>query len=65
MPAAAPALEEAPYSGLVVWLGLFPCTIMLALAGMMSFDLVRNMWSWNGTMTINSTLLDMLKGMLF
>ena len=65
MPAAAPALQEAPYSGMVVWLGLFPCTLMLVLAGIMSFDLVRNMWSWEGAATINSTLLDMLKGMLF
>ncbi len=59
----APVLQEAPYSGLVVWLGLFPCVLLLTLAGMMSFDLVRNMWSWGGTMTINSTLLDALKGL--
>ena len=65
MSAGAPVLQEAPYSGLVVWLGLFPCVLFLVLAGMMSFDLVRNMWSWEGTMTINSTLLDTLKGMLF
>ncbi|MHB8902008.1 MAG: helix-turn-helix domain-containing protein [Thermoguttaceae bacterium] len=63
--AGAPVIQEAPYSGLVVWLGLFPCVILLVLAGMMSFDLVRNMWSWEGTVTINSTLLDTLKGMLF
>ena len=63
--AGAPVLEEAPYSGMVVWLGLFPCMLMLVLAGIMSFDLVRNMWIWDGTMTINSSLLDMLKGMLF
>lgn len=65
MPSGAPVLQEPPYSGLVVWLGLFPCTLMLVLAGIMSFDLIRNMWSWHGTATINSALLDMLKGMLF
>jgi len=65
MPTGQAALPEAPYSGLVVWLGLFPCTLMLVLAGMMSFDLIRNMWTWQGTMTLNSTLLDTLKGMLF
>lgn len=65
MAVSGPVLQEAPYSGLVVWLGLFPATLMLVLAGIMSFDLVRNMWSWEGTMTINSSLLDMLKGMLF
>ncbi|NLS96704.1 MAG: helix-turn-helix domain-containing protein [Planctomycetaceae bacterium] len=63
--AAGPMLQEAPYSGLWVWLGLFPCTLMLVLAGTMSFDLIRNMWSWQGTTAIGSTLLDVLKGMLF
>ena len=65
MPAGAPVLQEAPYSGMVVWLGLFPCTLMLVLAGIMSFDLIRNMWSWEGTGTISSFLLDTLSGMLF
>ena len=65
-PAIGPrALPEPPYSGMVVWLGLFPCTIMLVLAGTMTFDLLRNMWTWNGAMTISGTLLDMLKGILF
>lgn len=65
MAAGAPVMMEAPYSGMWVWMGLFPCVLMLVLAGTMSFDLIRNMWSWEGTLTINSTLLDMLKGMLF
>lgn len=65
MAAGAPVLQEPPYSGLVVWLGLFPCVLLLVLAGTMCFDLILNMWSWDGTMTINSTLLDALKGMLF
>lgn len=63
--AAGPMLQETPYSGLWVWLGLFPCTLMLVLAGTMSFDLIRNMWSWQGTTTIGSALLDMLKGMVY
>ncbi len=63
--AGAPTLQEAPYSGLLVWLGLFPCTLFLALAGVMSYDIVRNMWNWDGAMTINSSILDMLKGVLF
>jgi hypothetical protein len=65
MPGGAPALQEAPYSGMVVWLGLFPCTVMLVLAGMMTFDLLRNMWSWGGTATINGALLKALADMLF
>lgn len=65
-PAIGPrTLPEAPYSGMVVWLGLFPCAMLLVLAGTMTFDLLRNMWTWNGAMTISGTLLDMLKGILF
>jgi hypothetical protein len=64
MPTGA-GMQEAPYSGMVVWLGLFPCTLMLVLAGLMSFDLVRNMWDWQGATTINSPLLDMIAGILF
>ncbi len=63
--AAAVALPEAPYSGWVVWTGLFPCTVLLALGGMMCFDLVRNMWGWQGTTAIDSGLLDFFKGLLF
>ena len=63
--AGAPTLQEAPYPTLWVWLGMFPCTLFLALAGVMSYDIVRNMWNWDGAMTINSSILDMLKSMLF
>ena len=62
-PAIGPARTRAPYSGMVVWLGLF-LRMLLVLAGTMTFDLLRNMWTWNG-MTISGTLLDMLKGILF
>ncbi len=57
--AAAP---EAAYS---LWnvVGLGMCALMLALSGMMMTDLVRNMWSWNSTYTLNSTLMDAISGM--
>ena len=59
---ASLALPEAPYS---VWniLGLAMCTIFLILAGMMMYDLVRNMWSWGTPYPVNSSLMDALLSM--
>jgi excisionase family DNA binding protein len=59
--AAGMALPEAPYS---IWniLGLSACVIGLVMGGMMAFDLVRNMWSWDGPMNINSSLMDTVLG---
>lgn len=55
--AAQAALPEAPYT---VWnvLSLALCTIVLILGGMMAYDLMRNMWSWSGPYTVNSSLMD-------
>jgi hypothetical protein len=62
-PGPVTSLPEAPYS---VWnvLSLAGCTVFLALTGMMVYDLLRNMWSWNGTYAVNSSLMDMLTGFL-
>lgn len=61
--AGVAALPEAPYS---VWnvLSLTFCVIILALTGMMVFDLLRNMWSWGGTYNVNSSLMDMILNLL-
>jgi hypothetical protein len=60
--AAAAALPEAPYStGVIVAMAF--CVVFLALAGMMSFDLLRNMWSWQQPYNFNSALMDMLVGL--
>jgi len=60
---AAMALPEAPYS---VWniVSLAFCAFFLMLAGMMMYDLVRNMWSWNTPYQINSSIMDAILGML-
>jgi excisionase family DNA binding protein len=54
---AGAALPEAPYT---VWnvLSLAACAIILVLTGMMAYDLLRNMWSWEGPYTVNSSLMD-------
>lgn len=54
--AAMPTLE-APWGTLWTTM-LIVCTVLLAICGMMCFDLVRNMWSWNGPFSLNSFLMD-------
>ncbi len=45
-----------------VWniLLLVALLICLILCGLMLFDLMRNMWSWNGAYPVNSSLIDMI-----
>jgi hypothetical protein len=57
-PALMPTqVMEAPFSGATVGL-LAIGLVFLTLAGMMMYDLMRNMWSWNGTFSVNSSLMD-------
>ncbi len=66
-PGAAPVgvatATEMPFS---IWniMGLVSCMLLLGLCGMMTFDLLRNMWSWDGVSTINSSLLEVLNPFL-
>jgi excisionase family DNA binding protein len=55
-------MPEAPYSG---WLiaGLAACVVSLMLCGMMMYDNMRNMWSWEGPYSINSSLMDLIVGL--
>jgi hypothetical protein len=32
--------------------------LLLGLSGMMVFDLIRNIWSWDDVTTLNSSLLE-------
>ncbi len=60
-PGAVYAPEPQYSTGVVV--GLAFCALFLAFAGMMSFDLLRNMWSWQEPYTFNSALMDMVLGL--
>ena len=51
--------KDKPYTILNV-IGLFLCVVMLTMTLIMSVDLIRNMWSWQGTYQINSNLMDWL-----
>jgi hypothetical protein len=56
------AATEAPYS---LWnvLGLGLVLLPLTLTGLMMIDLVRNIWSWNGTYELNSGLMNFILSM--
>ncbi len=56
---AAAYLPAAPYTPLQIT-GLVACTLVLMLCGMMMYDMVRNIWSWGGTYSANSTLMDFI-----
>ena len=57
MSATASTVHEAPYS---VWNIVFLtlCVMFLFLSGIMMFDLMRNMWSWNEPYDLSSSLMD-------
>ena len=54
---AAPALPEAPYT---IWnvLSLALCVLILAVTGMMMFDMIRNIWSWDSETVLSSPIMD-------
>jgi len=62
-PTMALSMGEAPWGTLWNTM-LIVCTVLLALCGMMCFDLVRNMWSWNGPFSLNSTIMDAILSVL-
>ena len=45
-----------------VFLGM--CGFLMLLVGMMMIDLLRNMWSWNESYALSSSLMDMILGAL-
>jgi excisionase family DNA binding protein len=62
MPVSEPAVD-VPFSMANI-AGLSFCLLLLLMCGMMVFDLLRNMWSWGGTYTLNSSLMDVLSPLL-
>jgi hypothetical protein len=58
---ATPTVVEAPFSiANIVFLSL--CGLLLLLCGMMLYDLLRSMWSWQGTYSVNSWLMETITG---
>lgn len=62
MVAAEPTVDT-PFS-LANVLSLSFCLLLLAICGMMTYDLLRNMWSWDGIVALNSSILQILNPFL-
>jgi len=59
--AARPMVPDITFTtGNIVALGF--CVFFLTLTGMMMFDLIKNMWSWDGPYASNSALMDLVLG---
>ena len=56
------AIPEAPYSSWNV-VSLFLCIVLLTLSGMLVYDLVRQIWSWEGVHPVNSGLMNAILNM--
>ena len=56
------AIPEAPYSPWNV-VSLFLCIVLLALSGMLVYDLIRQIWSWEGVHPVNSGLMNAILNM--
>ncbi len=68
-PGAMPAgvgVAAGPDTPFSVWnvVALAGCLLMLSLCGMMTYDLLRNIWSWDQISTPNSALLNALHPLL-
>jgi hypothetical protein len=53
----ASGMAEPPYTGWQIT-GLAVCTVLLLLCGMMMYDLLRSMWSFEQPMAITSSLMN-------
>jgi excisionase family DNA binding protein len=59
MVAMVPAMPVGQYTGLQV-LGLVVLFFFMAMTGMMMFELLRSMWSWNTPYAVNTSLIQFL-----
>lgn len=57
---SAVAIADTTDASYSLWnvLGLFGIVSLLAFAGILLVDLINNMWSWQGTYRINSSIMD-------
>jgi len=61
--AAAAAVPEVPFSAFSV-LMLAGCSAVLAFSGILVYDVVRNMWSWDNPYGVSSVIISTIGGML-
>jgi len=61
--AGAPTARAQGEYSLMNILGLASCFFLMLFAGVLSLDMVRNIWSWEDNLTLNDSLLESLGGM--
>lgn len=61
--AGAPAAKAQGEYTLMNILGLASCFFLLIFAGVLSLDMVRNVWSWDENLALNDSLLESLGGL--
>ena len=60
-PSSTVATVETPYTTLNI-LGLASSALLLLLAGTMMLDMMRNIWSWDESYSLNSSLMEAILG---
>lgn len=62
--AAAPLAAREPQYTVLNVVSLSICVFLLMLTGMMMFDMIVSMWSWDTPYAVNSTLMDTILNIL-
>jgi excisionase family DNA binding protein len=57
-----PAVTQAPYPAWVIS-GLVVSFMILSLTGMMMFEMIRDIWSWDGPTEASTTIMDGILGL--
>lgn len=57
-------MQESHYSGLSILLGLAPCILVLILAGIGAYELIRTIWSWDQPFGLTGSVLETIGGLI-
>ena len=57
-------VAQPSYSGMAIGLGLVPCILILILAGIGVYELVRVIWSWDQPFGLTGSVLETIGGLL-
>ncbi|MBR5626580.1 MAG: hypothetical protein IKW74_03035, partial [Thermoguttaceae bacterium] len=56
-------LQEPNFTGMSIGLGLVPCIVLLILAGIGAYELIRSIWSWEQPFGLSGAVLEMFGGL--
>ena len=57
-------VAQPTYSGMAIGLGLVPCILILILAGIGIYELVRVIWGWNQPQGLTGSVLETIGGLV-